>query len=281
MILNLDQSFVLFPNETSIEYKSFVFSGGEPHIHIQSQLGDVEEVKLSTRIRSFQDMGLLFVAVDALKRMGINRIHLYLPYFPAARQDRVMRVGEPLSVKVYADILNSQSFQSITIFDPHSDVTAALLNNCRVVSNHKFISKVIDDIEQDQLQLVSPDQGALKKVYGLSSCLGIDKVVECSKHRDVKTLQLSNFKVYTEDLNQNPCLVVDDICDGGRTFIGLAKALKEKNAGDLYLAISHGIFSYGFEELLRYYKCVYTTDSFSTIEELPKSVKQFELKHIL
>jgi ribose-phosphate pyrophosphokinase len=69
---------------------------------------------------------------------------------------------------------------------------------------------------------------------------------------------------------------VDDICDGGGTFIGLVDALKKKNAGDLYLAVSHGIFSKGFDELTGSFKTIFTTDSFRDIEGV-KGVTQIKL----
>ena len=76
---------------------------------------------ITHRIQSFNDFGLLLLAVDALKRMGIHKINVFTPYFPAARQDRVMIKGEPLSVKVYANILNALNLDGITIYDSHSE----------------------------------------------------------------------------------------------------------------------------------------------------------------
>ena len=72
---------------------------------------------------------------------------------------------------------------------------------------------------------------------------------------------LTGFKVYAEDLKGCDCLIVDDICDGGGTFIGLANELKNKNAGKLYLAVSHGIFSRGFDDLEKCFTKIFTTDS--------------------
>ena len=95
-------------------------------------------------------------------------------------------------------------------------------------------------------------------------------MVECSKSRDVKTGKLSGFKVYTDDLQGRDCIIIDDICDGGGTFMGLATALKQKNVGKLYLAVSHGIFSKGFDDLAQYFDAIFTTDSFRTIQSIPK-----------
>ncbi|MEQ3498440.1 ribose-phosphate diphosphokinase [Tenacibaculum sp. SSH1-16] len=265
MILNLDKSFAPYGTENNVDYNFFTFSGGEPHIKIISELENVSEVTITHRIQSFNDIGTLLLATNALKNMGITKLHVVLPYFPAARQDRLMVSGEPLSVKVYADIINAQNFKSVTVFDPHSEVTPALLNNCKVIDNHKFIELVTQQLSED-LTLISPDGGALKKIYKVAAYLQNYEVVECSKSRNVKTGQLTGFKVYTDDLQGKDCLIVDDICDGGGTFLGLAKELKAKNAGNLYLAISHGIFSKGFDELEKHFTKIFTTDSFKTIE---------------
>jgi len=265
MILHLDPTFKPFSNQKEISYKSFTFSGGEPHIKIGAEFNTNESVTVTHRLNSFNDLGLLCVAVDALRRMGVKKIILFIPYFPAARQDRVMVKGEALSVKVYADIINAMALDKVIVFDAHSEVTPALVNNCEVIPNHTFIKEVLKIIGQ-HVKLISPDGGALKKIYKVSEFLGGVEVVECSKSRDVKTGKLSGFKVYNEDLQGADCLIVDDICDGGGTFVGLAKELKNKNAGKLYLAVSHGIFNKGFEVLDCFDK-IFTTNSFKDFDD--------------
>jgi ribose-phosphate pyrophosphokinase len=263
MILNLDKNFKPIVGE-ELQFESFTFSGGEPHIKINQGVNISKSVTITHRLNSFNDVGLLCLAVDALIRMDVKLETLIIPYFPSARQDRVMIKGEPLSVKVYAAIINNFKFKKVVVFDAHSEVTPAVLNNCEVITNHKFVEKVIQEIGTDVL-LIAPDGGALKKIYKVSEFLGGVDVVECSKSRDVKTGKLTGFKVYTNDLQGKNCLIVDDICDGGGTFIGLAEELKNKNAGKLYLAISHGIFSKGFEDLKCFVR-IFTTDSFKNIE---------------
>ena len=189
-----------------------------------------------------------------------------------------MVTGEAVSVKVYANLINGQNYESVSIFDPHSEVTPALLNNCKVIDNYEFIENVTQQLSKD-LVLISPDGGALKKIYKVAAHLQKYQVVEGSKSRDVKTGQLTGFKVYAEDLQGKDCLIVDDICDGGGTFLGLAQELKAKNAGNLYLAVSHGIFSRGFEELEKVFTKIFTTDSFKTIKH--RSCVQIKLKEIL
>jgi ribose-phosphate pyrophosphokinase len=277
MILNLDKNFSPFGNENQINFQSFTFSGGEPHIKINSNFDVNQLVTITHRLNSFNDLGLLCVTVDALRRMEVKTINLFIPYFPAARQDRVMIPGEPLSVKVYADILNTMNFNKVTVFDAHSEVTPALVNNCEVIPNHKFIVEVLKIIGNN-VKLISPDGGALKKIYKVSEFLGGIDVVECSKSRDVKTGKLSGFKVYDDNLQGMDCLIVDDICDGGGTFIGLAEELKKKNAGKLFLAVSHGIFNKGFVDL-KCFNGIFTTDSFRDFEN--NEVMQIKLKELI
>ena len=277
MILNLDPKFAPFQNQEEIKFQSFTFSGGEPHIKIAPDFDANKKVTITHRLNSFNDLGLLCVTVDALRRMDVKIIDLFIPYFPAARQDRVMIPGEPLSVKVYADIINAMQLNKVFVFDAHSEVAPALLNNSTVIPNYTFIKAVLENIGND-VKLISPDGGALKKIYKVSEFLGGVEVVECSKSRDVKTGKLSGFKVYEDDLEGMDCLIVDDICDGGGTFVGLAEELKKKNAGKLYLAVSHGIFNKGFE-VLNCFDGIFTTNSFKDFEG--ESVKVIKLETLV
>ena len=275
MVLNLDKEFTPIQGR-EIDYESFVFNGGEPHIRI-SKVDPAEAVYVTHRINSFNDLGLLSIAIDALQRMKIKEIHIYMPYFPGARQDRVMVEGESLTVKVYADIINGYGVDSVAIFDPHSDVTPALLNNCNTIQNYSFVRSVIKNILEDFI-LISPDAGATKKIFKLATELGIENILECGKKRDILTGKLSGFTVPKEDLENKPCLIVDDICDGGGTFLGLGSELKKKNAGNLYLAISHGIFSRGQDSLKEIFQHIYTTDSIRNISD-SDSFTQYKLSH--
>jgi len=249
--LHLDDKFS--PCGYDIKYKKFRFPGGESHIKIDVHFED--DVLITQSIRCADDIMEICISVDALRREGIRNIDLFIPYVPYARQDRVMTRGEPLSVKVFAGIINSLGLRHVYVFDPHSDVCGAVINNCIIVDNHNFAEWSIKRLfhHSKKFCLVSPDAGSDKKIKELSrriTELGYDfRVIKCDKTRDARTGNISGFEVYADNLGKLPCLIVDDICDGGGTFLGLAQKLEQKNAGDLYLAISHGIFSNGTDEL--------------------------------
>lgn len=268
-----------------IEHEKFFFSGGEPHIKLKTDWTDIEQIVVTTRVRNMNDLGMLMVAVDAIYRGDDFRsLKLILPYFPGARQDRQMIPGEPLTAKVYADIINDMDFDEVVILDPHSDVTPALLDNCTVIPNHKFVREALLDIGvfyDQEYFLISPDAGANKKMLGLAKAMGAKNAVKCDKVRNIETGKLSGFEVYADDLLDSTCVIVDDICDGGGTFMGLAEELKKKKAGDLYLIVTHGIFSKGYDELVKHFKMIYTTDSMDSKGDLVMGgktlVKQIKL----
>lgn len=296
-IINLSEDFNPFEGEEGniIPTSIITFSGGEPHVKIDvskglsgSDLGgtEVPVIAITARLHTSEEVLRLGLLVDAISRLGVfpePKLLLFTPYFPGARQDRVMNPGEALSVKFYADYINRLGFISVSIFDPHSDVVGALVNNLTITNNHAFINKVVGEINKtkDSVEyFVSPDAGSDKKVNSLVKSFGKGiEVIRCGKNRDVKTGKISDFVVYADDLKGASCLIVDDICDGGGTFLGLAKELKKKGAGKLYLAVSHGIFSKGLKELSREFETVFTTDSFPSVDDPWFSIKNDNYTH--
>lgn len=246
-------------DESYIEYEIFTFPDGQPHIKILSDVSN-DKVVISTRILNPTDLILLALAVDVLRQKSCYSISLGISYLMGGRMDRRISRDEPFTLKVIARFINSLEFEWVHLLDPHSDMSVGLIDNAVLMDNHLFISKVLEDFVYNPV-LAAPDVGAAKKTFDLAAKHG-GKMIQCMKHRDMKTGKLSHFSVDVDDLKGQHVLVVDDICDGGGTFVGLAKVLREKNAGDLYLAVTHGIFSKGFDELKLHYKRIYSTDSY-------------------
>jgi ribose-phosphate pyrophosphokinase len=194
----------------------------------------------------------LCLLVDALRNMYVSYIEVFIPYIPYARQDRVMVPGEPLSIRVFANILNSLQLNKVYVFDAHSDISVALIKNCINIPNYDMVKYFIDELQLKDYILVSPDLGAYKKVDKLAGKLHYEyEIATGIKIRDLATGQITKTDINTTDLQGKAAIIVDDICDGGRTFIELAPALKAKGAGDLYFIASHGIFSYNAIERLQ------------------------------
>lgn len=220
-------------------YNKFNFPVGEKHIEI---LKNESVVSINWEYENDSEVFEMLLLCDALKRIRVEIENLYIPYVPYSRQDRINKIGEPLSISVFCKIINQIEAKNVYVIDPHSDVTTALINNVIVKGQCDIFSDLLKDC-RDSL-LICPDAGALKKVYKISKMCGLS-VIECSKKRDTNNGEISGVVVHSEDLENKDCYIVDDICDGGRTFIEIAKALKEKNARKVVLMVTHGFFTKG------------------------------------
>jgi ribose-phosphate pyrophosphokinase len=263
---------LIYPDRSDITYKAMVFPDGQPHIKIDMQkLAAVDRkapLRIFSRLNNANDLLTALLVKNTLDYLEFGHVELHISYLLAARMDRVMLDGEPFSLKVVASLINLANFKKVLIFDPHSEVSTALIDRSYTVTNHLFVADALSDYacthSGEAPCLVSPDAGALKKIHKLAQFLGIENVVESMKERDVKTGALTNFKAMTEHLHGQTCFIVDDICDGGGTFAGTAKMLKEKGAAKVILVVSHGIFSKG--PIIGHVDGIYTTDSFRVVD---------------
>lgn len=226
--------------------------------------------QFSAVILSSDDLIALLLSVDAFTRAYRMPGHLAdkkiltIPFFPYARQDRVCNAGESLSVSVIAGIINSLNFDEVVISDPHSDVVGALIKNAILIDRIEYLTEILQKHQYDCL--ASPDAGAEKKVFASAKELNLP-VIRFSKTRDVATGAITGFNLVDGLHSKSRILVVDDICDGGRTFVELAKSLAFASPVTLDLFVTHGIFSNGFDELQKYYQNIFFSNSLGQVEE--------------
>ena len=250
---------------------------------------------IESRLNTFSDLEIIICATQALKEVGVKNISLYIPYCIGARSDRKFMEGGINYVKhVIAPIINSQGYNKVTILDPHSDVLEACINNFEKQDNINLVTFALKDYflskgfetwnptNFDGVRLVSPDAGALKKVFHVAEKIGYKgEVIIASKHRNLETgmIDYTNVPISANDADKD-VFIIDDICDGGRTFIEIAKAINKfrivassihpihpDNHGKNYLIVTHGIFSAGFDLLAEYFDGIYCTNSVKDIQD--------------
>jgi len=267
-ILNLDQGFKPHNSVAELVYKTFEFKGGEPHFQITTDIEYFGDLIITQRYNKIDDLFKIILANDAARRMGFKNISLVLPYFPAARQDRVCNVGEPLTIKVFADMINGCGFDNVTILCPHSEVTPALINNVVVLDELKYVDRVVKStLDGHQYNIVCPDAGAGKRVQKIVQYLSNNNgyvhfnLIRCEKVRDVKNGSIKEFFVDADDLKGYSTLIVDDINSMGGTFLGLGEKLREKNCGKLMLFTTHSDCVEGIQRIVEYFDHFYTTNS--------------------
>lgn len=256
-----------------VDVRQWVFPGGEVGIDInvgsEEANFNTHRVWVDARIRTSDDLMALVMATDALKRQfPLASFGLDIPYFPYARQDRVCNAGEALSAKVMGSIINSLGYATVQVIDPHSSVTEAVIDNVYVRSQYD----VFHDVKSNwsDITIVAPDMGASKKVEDFARRVGAQGIVAFNKTRELSTGKITGMNCLDPLSPTGKYFVLDDICDGGRTFIELIKHFPPTATVDL--AVTHGIFSKGLEVVTKEFSMVYTTDSFQPFGgELPRN----------
>lgn len=230
----------------------FQFPGGEWHLKIAE-----DETPWAVRMNgaSMDDLALAGMVADWGKETN-SPVTLVLPYLPAARADR----GVPFGGRVYANLINALGFAQVIVFDPHSEVVPGLINNLTILDAATVIKHALfQNSTISYAGIICPDQGAVARTQLVADALGLP-AIQARKHRDFETGKLSGFTADPVPDKDGIYLVVDDICDGGGTFMGLAEAVGlPKN--QLHLWISHGVFSKRAPQLTEAYDRIITTDS--------------------
>lgn len=243
--------------QCNIEHQLIRFPVGELHVRLNGDFR-MRQADVTWNFHSSDDIIELLLFVDALHRAESVLSILRIPYFPFSRQDRVNLPGETLSIAVMAMLINGLDAKRVIITDPHSDVTPALIDRCDIIPQHE-VFKDYFPIMFGKTVLISPDGGALKKIYKLAEITQLE-VIECGKVRNVTTGAITGTRVPVENLGHACCVIVDDICDGGRTFVELAKALRASNAGKIILMVTHGFFTQGLQVFDGLIDEIYTKD---------------------
>lgn len=253
----------------------FIFPGGEPHTNgllndenfDRFMNADKKEFLIRIYGGSFEAIGTALVLEEYLTQFyqGIG-VNLALPYFPGARQDKP--AAPPMTGKVYAEVLKSSYFRQIFVVDLHSSFYRnAVFEGSRVVEipAHELVPEELFHYQTSPAEglktfaIIAPDEGAFGRAKSIADKYRLP-LVRAVKKRDAN----NNFRVgeyaFLDTFEYDFGVVIDDICDGGGTFLALADALNVDYTR-LRLWTTHGIYSKGLENLYDRYGVIATTDS--------------------
>lgn len=261
-----------FDHSIDIPVKFWTFPGGERGLSIDTErLKAVGSPEVHCHFRGSDDIVDLIMVTNAIRQeLGtLENIFLSIPYFPFARQDRVSNPGEPNALQAFVAVVNSLNFAGVCFLDPHSDVLESLLTPGTALALRQWEAWTNDNLcitgnPNIKTALISPDAGAAKKTHKVAAALGVD-VIQAHKLRDTKTGTISGTWINEHDLTHyQRLIVVDDICDGGRTFVELAEVIRRLGyKGQLDLAVTHGIFSKGVAVVQEHFDNIFVINSFT------------------
>ncbi len=201
---------------------------------------------------------------------NLRYVSLHIPYLPYGRQDKNVSNDSTFNLEVLAKLINNLNFNEVTSVDVHNPKkTSELIENFKNIPVVDVHEQVVYDFRPTFI--VFPDGGS-KDRYGKE--LSHINSICCDKVRNKLTGHLTGVSVNLPE-NQiiepgNRLLIVDDICDGGATFVEVAKVLNERIPAitEIGLFVTHGIFSKGRQHLLdNGIDKIYTTNSILKNEE--------------
>jgi ribose-phosphate pyrophosphokinase len=248
-----------------------LFPDNQPHSIVQGvEKGD--DVTVVCSITSSLKLVQLLQVSNALKHLFANKKKLIIPYLMAARYDRLMQQGDSFDLELVAELINHCGFEKVVLWDVHSSVALQLINNAVNVTN----KIMVEQYKLPDAVLICPDAGAATKVKAYKEWnSNIKEIVYCTKKRELATGKITLEVQNAETCNQRNCVIIDDICDGGATFLAIAGQIKPLH---LSLIVTHGIFSKGFEELKKAFQDIITSNSYEALSN-SSFVKQVNLDY--
>ena len=248
-----------------------IFPDGQPHVNIPT-VTEGDEVKVICSLTDTSKLLQLLETANALDNLFAKKKILVIPYLIAARYDRLMVQGDSIDLKVVADLVNMCGFEKVYLYDVHSEVALLLIKNAIGITNETLVKAY----DFPDAVLICPDAGASKKVgkyFDWNS--NIKDIVYCSKNRELSTGKLTLEILEPHECTNRNCVIIDDICDGGGTFLAIAEKIQPAH---LTLIVTHGIFSKGFEQLEKYFQQIIVSDSLYKPYNSPiiKTIKHFQ-----
>lgn len=268
------------------------YPGGEAYVHITKNLqkGAPRAQKLyrstETSMRptlyahiTSADVLMRFVmVVDALKqeKEDLSDWNLHIPYIPYGRQDRLTLKGSSFSLAAFGSLINPllHQFGRVYTNDPHSEETIESVADLFAID---FSTEMVKSMVPEDAKplIIAPDEGARYRAEAVAESLGVVALV-LDKHRDPETGEVVGIEVpiatnvrvsptgtiesdtHYAPLDATIAIVVDDICDGGATFLEVAQLRDQflRESVPLHLAVTHGIMSKGFSDLLSAYDSI-------------------------
>lgn len=287
----------LMTAQANVAIEFLQFSGGERHIQLQAEL--LNQLQADTQIKASlhnsSDVMDYLLLENVLLEQG-TRLSVEIPYFPYARQDRICAQGQAFSLDLMTRLLNSNSEkfagqrQKIVVWDCHSPVTLALLRkntrfqeviNIEPIEIIQHSPALMQILSADNSVLVCPDAGAIQRTQAIANGINPQRqqdieVICCEKQRDPSTGKITTTAVDSPDLTGKTAVITDDICDGGATFMGIARQLRSLNCQNIILYVTHGIFSKGLEVFDGWVDQVFTSNSLPQAETSKLNIINFQ-----
>ncbi len=184
----------------------------------------------------------LLVMIDSFKRASAERITAVVPYFGYARQDRKDEGRVPITAKLVANMITRAGADRVLTMDLHA---AQIQGFFDIPVDHLYAAPVIDEhfigmgISSDDLVVVSPDSGSIKRALTHLARLGGELAIIDKRRRSAEETEQAN--IIGGSVEGKVALIFDDMVSTGGSICGAADAIHQFGARQIYLAATHGL----------------------------------------
>lgn len=220
------------------------FSCGENYVRLDETVRGQEVFIIQTCRDQWvdEDYMELFLIIDAARLSFATKIHVIIPHFGYARQDKVHSPREPISAKLMADLIVKSGANHVITFGLHADQAQAFFDvPVDNINTHKLFADYYNKKKLKNLTVVSPDAGGAKNAKKFADDLGAPIAI-LHKSRPAHNEAVTTHVV--GEVKGRTCIIYDDMIDTAGTVGAAHKALLDQGANkDIYLAATHAIFS--------------------------------------
>lgn len=219
------------------------FSCGERYVKFDESVRGKHVYILQTGTKNpNEDLMELFLMCQAAKLSFAAGVHVIMPHFPYARQDRVAEPREPISAKLIAHLLEESGADHVLTADLHSPQIQGFFRvPVDALDARSIFADYIQKKKINRPVVVAPDAGGAKRAKKFADLIGADLSI-MHKHR--KGHHQAEILDTIGDVEGRTCIIVDDMIDTGSSMIPAKETLLRRGANpDVYAAVTHAIFS--------------------------------------
>ncbi|MDM8529000.1 ribose-phosphate pyrophosphokinase [Anaerolineales bacterium HSG24] len=186
----------------------------------------------------------LLIMIDTVKRDSGGRITAVVPYYGYGRTDKKDQPRVPITARLIADLISTAGAERFLTIDLHAgqiqgffNIPVDELTAFYLLSDHMRAKKIENGV------VVAGDIGATKRARNFAQALDMPlAIIEKRRiqHRDGSDAEALNI---IGDVEGKNCLIFDDEIDTAGTIVQAVHFLKGAEAADIYVCVSHPVFS--------------------------------------
>ena len=220
------------------------FPDGERHCKIEEDVRGRDVFLIQPTSPSVNDNLMeLLIMIDSCKRASASRITAVIPYFGYARSDRKDEGRVPIAAKLCANLITRAGADRVLTMDLHA---AQIQGFFDVPVDHLYAAPVLNKyftdqgIKEENLAVVSPDEGSIKRAIGHVRRLG-GKLAIVDKRR-ASALETTQENLIGGPIDGRVALMFDDMISTAGSICGAAELVKNAGALEIHVAATHGVF---------------------------------------